>query len=52
MFNRYLLVGTISLGFIIGYNIWLAQRDDKLFKAYSASHPVCSEYTFHPDCNQ
>ena len=37
---------------MIGYNVWLAQRDEKLFEAYSVSHPVCAQYTFHPDCNR
>ena len=33
---------------ILSYNVILAQRDAKMFKAYDA----CMQYTFHPDCPQ
>jgi hypothetical protein len=31
---------------IFGWNIFLIQRDQKLFKAYDA----CTQFTYHPDC--
>ena len=31
---------------MLGWNVFLAQRDRQLFKAYDA----CMQYTFHPDC--
>jgi DhnA family fructose-bisphosphate aldolase class Ia len=38
--NRYLILGAI--GFIIGWNIFLIQRDQKMFKAYDAcAHTNC-----------
>jgi putative flippase GtrA len=41
---RYLIVG--GIGFIVGWNIFIIQRDNELFKAYDA----CAHYTNHPDC--
>jgi hypothetical protein len=31
---------------LVSYNVWLAQRDQKMFKAYDA----CTHFTHHPDC--
>jgi len=31
---------------ILGWNVFLIQRDRELFKAYNA----CAHYTHHPDC--
>ena len=41
---RYILIG----GFILGalWNVFLIQRDQKMFKAYDA----CTQFTHHPDC--
>lgn len=43
---HYLILG--GMGFIIGWNVFLIQRDQELFKAYdqacaelSSSHPNC-----------
>jgi hypothetical protein len=41
---RYLILG--GIGFIVGWNIFIIQRDNELFKAYDA----CAHYTNHPDC--
>ena len=41
---RYLILG--GIGFIVGWNIFIIQRDNELFKA----HDACAHYTFHPDC--
>ena len=41
---RYLILG--GIGFIVGWNVFLIQRDQQLFKAYDA----CTQYTSHPDC--
>lgn len=41
---RYFVVSAV--GFIIGWNIFLIQRDTKLFNAYDA----CTQFTHHPDC--
>jgi hypothetical protein len=34
------------LATIVGWNIFLVQRDQKLFRAYDA----CTQFTYHPDC--
>jgi hypothetical protein len=36
----------VSLIAILGWNVFLIQRDSNLFKAYNA----CAHYTNHPDC--
>jgi hypothetical protein len=38
--------GIFAFLFIVGFNVMLAQRDAKLFKAYDA----CKQFTHHPDC--
>lgn len=40
------LSATIALAFFVGWNVFLIQRDSKLFKAYDA----CTQFTYHPDC--
>jgi hypothetical protein len=52
MFRNYFISVVIGLAFIAGYNVWLAQRDQKLFDAYGKAHPVCAEYTFQKECNE
>jgi hypothetical protein len=32
---KYIFYGFLSLSFILGYNYWLIQRDQKLFEAYN-----------------
>jgi hypothetical protein len=51
MFRNYFISVVIGLAFITGYNVWLAQRDQKLFDAYGQAHPLCTEYTFQKECN-
>lgn len=41
---RYILVGGFLLGVL--WNVFLIQRDQKMFKAYDA----CTQFTHHPDC--
>ena len=36
---KYIIYGFLSLSFIIGYNYWLIQRDQKLFEAYNNPSP-------------
>lgn len=31
---KYIFYGLVGLSFIVGYNYWLIQRDDALYKAY------------------
>jgi len=52
MFRNYFISVVIGLAFITGYNVWLAQRDQKLFDAYEQTHPLCTEYTFQQECNE
>lgn len=34
---KYIFYGFLGLSFILGYNYWLIQRDQKLFDAYNQS---------------
>jgi hypothetical protein len=34
MSKRYLITGLVGVIFIFAYNVWLVQRDQKLFDAY------------------
>jgi len=47
----YILLGVFA---ILGWNIFLIQRDDKLFKAYyheTAKEQYCASLkVWHPDC--
>ena len=44
----------LGLGVVIGYNVFLAQRDAKLFEAYNQPTPkelYCQQQAgWHPDC--
>lgn len=31
---------------MVGWNVFLIQRDQSLFKSYDA----CTQFTYHPDC--
>lgn len=31
---KHIFYGLVGLSFIVGYNYWLIQRDDALYKAY------------------
>ena len=51
---RYLVFG--GIGFIIGWNIFLIQRDQKLYDAYYGKltpkeHYCTQQAHWHPDCN-
>ena len=62
---KYTSAGIMALVVIIGWNAFLVQRDDKLFKAYyhqkaqieqkqqlTAKEKFCkSQAGWHPDCN-
>jgi len=41
---RYLVLGVI--GCMIGWNVFLIQRDQQLFATYD----TCAKFTQHPDC--
>jgi len=43
---NYLPWIVVGLTFIVGYNLFIIERDKKLFQA----QPVCSQFVFHPDC--
>jgi len=44
---NYLSWIVVGLTFIVGYNLFIIERDKKkLFQA----QPVCSQFVFHPDC--
>jgi len=49
---RYLIIG--GIGFIVGWNIFLIQRDQKMFDGYdqmNAKEHYCSQLkVWHPDC--
>jgi len=47
---RYLIVG--GIGFIVGWNIFLIQRDQKLFNDLTPKEQFCKQQAgWHPDCN-
>jgi len=43
---KYLITFSTLFAALIGFNVFLAVRDTKLFKAYDA----CQQFTYHPDC--
>jgi hypothetical protein len=38
MKSKHILCGVLGLSFIVGYNYWLIQRDQKLFESYNIPH--------------
>ena len=44
---KYTASAVMVLAFLIGYNMFLIQRDNKLFKAYDA----CQQFTHRPGCS-
>lgn len=52
---KYLVAGMIAFFAIIGWNVFLIQRDQKLFDAYDNLTPkerFCKQQAqWHPDCN-
>ena len=51
---RYLIVG--GIGFIVGWNLFLIQRDQKMFDAHhnnlTPKEQFCKQQAgWHPDCN-
>lgn len=55
MKTKYIVSGLAAFSFIIGWNIFLIQRDAKMFEAYNQPTPkdrFCQQQThWHPDCN-
>lgn len=52
---RYWIAASLGLFAILGWNAFLIQRDNKLFKAYdNIQHAkVCEQVkSFHPDCQR
>jgi hypothetical protein len=46
MIKRYITYTALGFILMLGWNIFLIQRDQKLFKAYDA----CTQSTQHPNC--
>jgi len=48
-------ITAVALGFlaIIGWNVFLIQRDNKMFEDYKNRHEqICEQMkSFHPDCH-
>jgi hypothetical protein len=55
MKTKYLVVGLVSFSVVIGWNVFLIQRDQKLYEAYNQPTPkerYCQQQAhWHPDCN-
>ena len=55
MNRKYVIVGLIGLIAIVGWNVFLTQRDENLFKAYykeTAKQEYCKNQAgWNPDCN-
>jgi len=48
MIKKYITYTALCFSVVIGWNVFLIQRDQKLFKAYDK---VCAELPQpHPDC--
>lgn len=43
---KYISAIVSGVAFILLFNVALAMRDARLFKAYDA----CQQFTYHPDC--
>lgn len=43
---KYIVAFTSVFALMIGYNVFLAQRDTQLNRVYD----VCKQFTHHPDC--
>jgi len=48
------LYATLAFAAILGWNVFLIQRDNRMFDAYKNRHQqVCQEMkSFHPDCQE
>ena len=48
---RYLIIG--GIGFIVGWNLFLIQRDNQMFDGYkNRQQHICEQIkSFHPDCH-
>jgi hypothetical protein len=55
MNRKYIAAGLIGIAAIVGWNIFLVQRDAKMFEAYNQPTPkerFCQQQAgWHPDCN-
>jgi len=54
MKSKYTIFGIAAIVAIVGWNAFLIQRDDALFKAngYSPKERYCQQQAhWHPDCN-
>ncbi len=55
MNRKYVVAGLIGFAAILGWNVFLIQRDDKLYKAYykeTAKQEYCKQQAgWNPDCN-
>lgn len=46
MSSKYIAVFVLMFAVMLGWNVFLIDRDAKLFKAYD----TCKQFTHHPDC--
>ena len=55
MNRKYIVAGLSGFAFILGWNVFLIQRDDAMHKAYykeTANQEYCKQQAgWHPDCN-
>ena len=51
---KYYLFFTALFGMMLGWQVFLIQRDNKMFDAYNNRHQqVCEQMkSFHPDCQE
>lgn len=50
---KYYLLFTVGFGLILGWNVFLIHRDNKMFEGYkNRQAQICQEMkSFHPDCH-
>lgn len=50
---KYYLYVTLAFGAIVGWNLFLIQRDNKMFEGYkNRQQQICEQIkSFHPDCH-
>ena len=50
---KYYLFFTLAFGAILGWNVFLIQRDNKMFEGYkNRQAQICEQMkSFHPDCH-
>lgn len=50
---KYYLFFTLAFGAVLGWNVFLIQRDNKMFEGYkNRQQQICEQMkSFHPDCH-